>query len=419
MSTIVIGLSHRSAPIATLERAALDPAGRADLLERLSGSEQLHEVLLLDTCNRVEVYAEAATFHGAVTEIGEALAAATGMPLAELRDNLYVHFSDRAVAHLFSVSAGLDSMAVGEAQILGQLRESLREGRAAGHVGSGLDGLVQQALRVGKRAHSETDIDGVSRSLIERGIGLVEPHLGSLTELRVAVVGAGAMSSLAAHTISRAGCGSLTVVNRTFDAAQRLAGAVGATARDWSELSDVLAESDLVVSCTGAVGHVIDESLLPAATPTPTAETRFQRSDPAAAESERYNRVSGERGPVRRQAFIDLALPRDVALEVGERPGVLLVSSKTSATARAPSTTRSAPCARSSPARSTTTSWRGGPPQSPRPWPCCAPTPPTWWPRSSPGCARARPGSARATPPRCSSPCTASSTSCCTPRPCA
>lgn len=326
MSTIVIGLSHRSAPIATLERAALDPAGRADLLERLSGSEQLHEVLLLDTCNRVEVYAEAATFHGAVTEIGEALAAATGMPLAELRDNLYVHFSDRAVAHLFSVSAGLDSMAVGEAQILGQLRESLREGRAAGHVGSGLDGLVQQALRVGKRAHSETDIDGVSRSLIERGIGLVEPHLGSLTELRVAVVGAGAMSSLAAHTISRAGCGSLTVVNRTFDAAQRLAGAVGATARDWSELSDVLAESDLVVSCTGAVGHVIDESLLPAATPTPTAETRFQRSDPAAAESERYNRVSGERGPVRRQAFIDLALPRDVAVEVGERPGVLLVS---------------------------------------------------------------------------------------------
>lgn len=294
MTTIVIGLSHRTTPIALLEQATLDETGRDRLLGTLRTSEQLHESMLLDTCNRIEVYADAATFHGAVTDIGEAMAEATGLPLATLREHLYVHFSDRAVSHLFAVAAGLESMAVGESQILGQLRESLRVGRFGGQVGGHLDGLVQQALRVGKRAHAETDIDTVSRSLVERGVGLAEPHVGPLAGLDVLVVGAGAMSSLAAHTISRAGCHSLTVINRTTEAAERLAATVGSRARTWAELPDAIAEADLVISCTGSLGHVID--------------------------------VNAVRSGDRPQAFIDLALPRDIDPDLARTPQVLLIS---------------------------------------------------------------------------------------------
>ncbi|KNX36225.1 glutamyl-tRNA reductase [Luteipulveratus halotolerans] len=296
MSIIVIGLSHKTASIDTLEQVALDGDARESLLSSLDSGEHVGEALLLDTCNRIEVYAEAHTFHGAVTEIGESLADATGLPLRELRDHLYVHYDDRAVAHLFQVSAGLDSMAVGEAQILGQLRESLHTGRESGRIGSILDGLVQQALRVGKRAHSETDIDTVSRSLVERGVRLAEEHVGPLGQQRVLVVGAGAMSSLAAHTISRTGAAELTVINRTFETARRLADATGGRALPWDALSPALGEADLVISCTGSVGHVIELDHLP--------DARAQH----------------------RQAFIDLALPRDVAPEIGERVGVRVLS---------------------------------------------------------------------------------------------
>ena len=132
---------------------------------------------------------------------------------------------ERAVAHLFNVAAGLDSLAVGESQILAQLRESLREGQRSGRIGPVMSRLVQQALRVGKRVHSETGIDTVSRSLVERALDLSGNMLGDLTGVRAVVVGAGAMSSLATHTLVRHGLGEVTVVNRTFDAARRLADA--------------------------------------------------------------------------------------------------------------------------------------------------------------------------------------------------
>ena len=125
---------------------------------------------------------------------------ATGVDRGELREHLYVHYEDRAIAHAFTVACGLDSMAVGEAQILGQMRAALREGQRAGHAGPALNGLFQQALRVGKRAHTETGIDAVSISLVEAGLVRAERELGPLGDLRVLVVGAGGMSSLAATT---------------------------------------------------------------------------------------------------------------------------------------------------------------------------------------------------------------------------
>lgn len=296
MSVIVLGLSHRSAPLAVLERASLDAGAQQTLLDTLVAAENVREPVVLSTCNRVEVYADAATFHGAVTEIGDSLAKATGVSLNELRDHLYVHFDDRAIAHMFSVAAGLDSLAVGESQILGQLRDSLRDGQESGRVGAVMSRLVQQALRVGKRVHSETGIDTVSRSLVERGLELSENMLGDITGLRAVVVGAGAMSSLATHTLVRHGLGDVTVVNRTFEAAERLASAAGCKARPMDELADALSEADIVISCTGAVGHVIDATLAARANPDG-----------------------------RPQVYLDLALPRDIAEEVAAVRGIAVL----------------------------------------------------------------------------------------------
>lgn len=296
MSVIVLGLSHRSAPLAVLERASLNADGKQALLERLTRGENLTEPVVLSTCNRVEVYADATTFHGAVTELGDAIADVTQMPLAELRDHLYVHFDDRAVAHLFNVAAGLDSLAVGESQILGQLRDSLRDGQESGRIGPVMSRLVQQALRVGKRVHSETGIDSVSRSLVERSLEVSGTMLGDLTNVRAVVVGAGAMSSLATHTLVRHGLGRVTVVNRTYDAARRLAQAAGCEARPMEGLDAALTEADLVVSCTGAVGHVIDA-------------TTAARANPDG----------------RPQVYVDLALPRDIADEVAAVRGVAVL----------------------------------------------------------------------------------------------
>ncbi len=298
MSVVVLGLSHRSAPMALLEAVALDPDRAAALGTVVCGGENVAEAVVLATCNRVEIYALAETFHGAVTEIGDALAAATGVPLAALREHLYVHYEDRAIAHVFSLACGLDSMAVGEGQILGQLRMALRSAQTRGQVGATLNTLFQQALRVGKRAHAETGIDRVSVSMVEAGLRHSADVRGALADTRVLVVGAGSMSSLAATTISRLGSAELVIINRTLAKAQHLADATGGRALPLHDLGLALSHADLIISCTGAVGHVITAEIL---------------SDAAHARTG---------GP---QVLIDLALPRDVAPDVAELPGVHVV----------------------------------------------------------------------------------------------
>ncbi len=309
MSLLVIGLSHHTAPLSVLEGLAERPDRAAAIASAVLGSATVSEVLVLSTCNRLEVYADAPAFHPAVAAIGETLAVAAGAeappageaaprpgtpgdPLDQLADraealaeHLYVRYDDGAVAHAFTVACGLDSMAVGESQVLGQMRDALADAQRDGHAGESLNSLFQQALRVGKRAHAETEIDQHSVSLVQIGLEEARVHLGDLTDRAGVVVGAGGMSGLAAATASRGGLGSLTIVNRTPDRAQRLAAATHGTARAWDELRETLAESDLVISCTGAVGHVITGSDL--------------------AESSR--RRSG-----RPQVVVDLALPRDV-----------------------------------------------------------------------------------------------------------
>ena len=295
MSLLVIGLSHRTAPIALLEAVAGAPTGA--LAHRVSASDAVGESVVLSTCNRLEVYAEALTFHGAVAAIGESLADVSGVDRAELTAHLYVHFEDRAVAHAFSVAAGLDSMAVGEAQVLGQLRDALRAGQRAGTVGESLNSLLQQALRVGKRAHHETAIDTVSRSLVEAGLDEAERLLGDLDRRTVLVVGAGGMSSLAAVTAARRGVGGLLVANRTLARGERLAEGTGGRAVEMDRLVDAIAEADVVVSSTGSAQYLIGADLVA-----------------VAAAQQRHDRV-----------FVDLALPHDVDPSVADLPGTTLV----------------------------------------------------------------------------------------------
>jgi glutamyl-tRNA reductase len=295
VSLLVIGLSHRTAPIALLEAVAGAPAGA--LAHRVAASDAVGESVVLTTCNRLEVYAEAVTFHGAVAAIGEALAEASGVDRAELTAHLYVHYEDRAVAHAFAVAAGLESMAVGEAQVLGQLRDALRAGQRAGTVGESLNSLLQQALRVGKRAHHETAIDTVSRSLVEAGLDQAEHALGDLGTHTVLVVGAGDMSSLAATTAARRRVGGLLVVNRTLSRGERLAAATGGRAVAIDRLADAIAEADVVISSTGSGQYLVGADVVA-----------------AAAATRPHDRL-----------FVDLALPHDVDPGVADLARTTLV----------------------------------------------------------------------------------------------
>ena len=297
MSLLVLGLSHHTAPIDLLERVSLDAPGRQALLGALGASEHVGEAVVVSTCNRTEVYVEALTFHGAVNDVTEALITNAPEERERIGALLYLHFEDRAVAHTFRVASGLDSMAVGESQIRAQLRESLREAQSVRRAGPALNALFQQALRVGKRVHTETDLDSVGVSLVDAGYARAAASLGTLAHLHVLVIGAGAMASLAATTAARSGARQVSVVNRTHARGAALAARIGAESVPFADLPEALAAADVIVSCTGSTEVVLGVDLVRAA---------------------QVGRTAG-------QVYIDLALPHDVDHEVKWLPGVTRV----------------------------------------------------------------------------------------------
>ncbi|MFJ6553758.1 glutamyl-tRNA reductase [Streptomyces luteogriseus] len=286
MSLLVVGLSHRSAPVSVLERAALSADAQVKLLQDTVAAEPATEAAVLATCNRIELYADVDKFHAGVAELSTLLAQHSGVGLEELTPYLYVHYEDRAVHHLFSVACGLDSMVVGEGQILGQIKDSLARAQDLHSAGRLLNDLFQQALRVGKRAHSETGIDRAGQSLVTFGLeqlargGDVQQWARGKKAL---VIGAGSMSSLAAATLARAGVAEIVVANRTLDRAERLAQIlmdgddtdVAARAVPMESVPGELTRADVTVSCTGATGLVLTaESVAEAVegrTPAPAA----------------------------------------------------------------------------------------------------------------------------------------------------
>ena len=304
MSVLVVGLSHKSAPVETLERAAVSGDTLGKLLRDIAHLPDTAETFVISTCNRVEVYAEVGRFHGGVNGICELLARHSGIPAGELTASLYVHYEDRAVQHLLAVASGLDSMVVGEDQILGQVRSALKAAGDYGTLGRSLRDLGRIALRTGKRARAETGIDRLGISLVSIGVELAASRLGAtgadlLTGRDVLVVGAGAMSGLAVATAARAGAARIAVANRTRSRAERLATGAGGVVADFADLPAAIAGAGLVISCTGAAGAVITGQMVGAALD--------QR--PAGA-------------PL---VLLDLAMPRDVDPAVADLPDVSVI----------------------------------------------------------------------------------------------
>lgn len=368
MSALVVGLSHKTAPVALLERAALTGDAAGKLLHDVHSSQYVMGTFVVSTCNRVEVYADVDKFHGGVSAISELLARHTGIDLTLLTRHLYVHYEERAAQHLFAVSCGLDSMVTGEGQILGQVREALKYAEGQGTLARPLADLGRLALHAGKRAHGETGIDRAGASMVSVGIDLAARLLPTrsadepsrpLDGVCTLVVGAGSMSALAVSTARRAGAASIVIANRSAAHAERLASKVRGATASLADLPRQIASADLVISCTGARETIITAEIVTNALAIRRAEAAADAvgvvtdgaagvaTDGAAGGGPATGRgpaaglgpaadgtavVSGpavsDRAPDGRSrslVLIDLALPRDIDPAVASLAGVAVI----------------------------------------------------------------------------------------------
>ncbi len=299
MSVLALGVSYRRAPVELLERLSFvdDEYPKAyRLLEELA---EVQEAVILSTCNRVEIFAEVSSYHAGFLALKRFLSESRQVPAEEFAEPLYSHYEDDAAEHLFSVASGIDSMVLGEPQILAQVRESFRRAEAEGTTGSMLSSLFRAAIRTGRRVRAETAIGASPATFVEAGTTLAERELGGLAGRSAVVVGAGGMASLAVKHLRVREVGQLRVVNRNLDRARRLAARAGGEPHGLDSLVAALAQADLVVTSTGASGTVIGPD----------------------AVGEALDR----NGRVRRPLFLlDLAVPRDIDPAVRDFPDVRL-----------------------------------------------------------------------------------------------
>jgi glutamyl-tRNA reductase len=291
MSLLVVGVSYRTAPVPVLERVSISADDRPKLLGELHGDESISEVLALSTCNRIEIHADVARFHPAVAEITRVLARHAGLPVTDLGEHLYVHFAEAAAEHIFAVASGLNSMVIGESQILGQLRSAYAASVDAATVGSVLHDLEQTALRIGKRVHTDTGIDRAGASVVAVALDHATRVLGPLDDKRVLIVGAGSMGALSGATLRRRGVTDIVVANRSLDKAQRLAASLDGRAVGLDALRREITGADLLISSTGATGLVVEADAFALRDGCPLV-------------------------------VLDIALPRDVDPAVASLPGI-------------------------------------------------------------------------------------------------
>jgi glutamyl-tRNA reductase len=300
VSVVVVGLSHRTAPLDLLERLAVTeerlPKALADLVAR----DFVSEAVVLSTCHRIEVYAVAEQFHGAMADVRHFLSELSQVWPEEFSDHLYVHYDDAAAAHLFAVAAGLDSVVLGESQILGQVRDAWDRARAEKAAGARLSQLFRQALEVGKRARSETAIARGITSLSQAAVALASERLSGLGDRTVVVLGAGQMGAGLVAEVAEADVpGSrVTVANRTWARAEQLAERAGGRAVTLDGLPEALASADLLLTSTGSSSVVLTATDL--------------------------DRVLAARRS-RPLLIVDLGMPRDVDPAVADLPGVSLL----------------------------------------------------------------------------------------------
>lgn len=317
-SVLLVGLSFRSAPVTMLEQATVADADLPKMQLSLVDNDVISESLVLSTCNRMEFYTVANAFHSGLDHVVDTIAQFSGLETTQLEPHLYVHYADSAAEHMLKVASGLDSMVIGEQQIIGQLRSAYQSANETGTVGRTLHDLTQRALRTGKRVHSETAIDSAGASMVsfavDQALRYIEPAraLSSVVDdapssqplagHRALIIGAGAMASLASTHLGRLGIDHVTVSNRTLSRAENLVNhareaGVDASAVPLDGVADCLSAVDIVVSATGAVGNVVTE-----------------------------RDVRAAMGTAGTKVLVDLSMPADIERSVADIDGVKLLN---------------------------------------------------------------------------------------------
>ncbi|MEV8588394.1 glutamyl-tRNA reductase [Streptomyces sp. NPDC051180] len=298
---LVLGISHASAPLDLLERLAGTDRPAEDLVSDVTSVDGIDAAVVVSTCNRLEIYAETRGVPsdlGELGDLGELFAQHTGVDREEIAPHLYSHHADGAVRHLFAVASGLESVVVGEDQILGQVKLGLERSQRLDRTGRVLAKAVQTALRVGKRARNETGLNEAGRSLATAGLAFFERQVGSLHGKTALVIGAGAFAGVVVAALRRSGLDRVHVANRTPDKAQRLADTTGGTGYGLEDIPRLLTEVDVVVGATAATGHLV---------------TARQIEEALAARDGRE------------LFLLDLSLPHNIAPTAAELPGVTFV----------------------------------------------------------------------------------------------
>lgn len=295
---IVVGVNHRTVPLELLERLSVSADRLPKALHDLVSRTDVAEAVLLSTCNRTEIYVQAEKFHGAVADVRNFLCQLAFLAPEELSDHLYTFHDAAAVAHLFSVAAGLDSAVLGESEILGQVRGAWEVASSERAAGPALQLLFRHAVEVGKRVRTETGIGRSSVSVSSAAVALASERLGGLAGKRVLVLGAGEMGEGMVVSLVSAGVSEVLVANRTAERAEALATRVGGRTVALADLAGALAKVDVLLTSTGASDVLIESASL---------------SD-----------VLPSRGG-RPLLIVDVAVPRDVDPGAGNLPGVTLL----------------------------------------------------------------------------------------------
>jgi glutamyl-tRNA reductase len=298
MSILVVGVNHRSGPLAMLERVAIPAERVGKAVAGLARRDNVREALVLSTCNRTEVYVVAERFHGAYGDVREFLCELGDLTVEELTPHLYSQHDDAAAAHLFSVAAGLDSAVLGESEILGQVRSAWEIAQHEGAARSTLNLLVRAAIETGKRARSETGIGRGTTSVSHAAVEMLGDVVGDLAGRNVLVVGAGSMGEGVAIALGRSGGAEIVVANRSVDRGVALADRVGGSAIGFEQLGEAIPVADVVIAGTASGTPVLTESVV--------------------------REAMGRRTPGSTLYIVDIAVPRDVEPSVGELEDVVV-----------------------------------------------------------------------------------------------
>jgi len=294
MTLALIGVNHKTAPIALREKIAISRDELPEITRALAAVPGVSECMIVSTCNRVEILA---AIESPSVDLGKFLEGQFRVASAGLKEHLYLHHDQEAVRHLFRVAASLDSMVVGEPQILGQVKEAFAVARTAGTVGQQLEYLLQSAFAAAKKVRSETEIGSNSVSIASVAVELARKIFGSLNGRTVFLVGAGKMSELAARHLVQQGAGAILVTNRTFARARTMADEFNGRVIPFEQLYEAASEADIVITSTGAP-HAI-----------------FRREHGQAFLHKRRNKP---------MFFIDIAVPRDVDPAMNKLEGIFV-----------------------------------------------------------------------------------------------